>query len=374
MAIDSRGALYVPDFSNNRVLKYNNPFVSDSVADAVWGQKDFSGKDCNRGDFDRPTAATLCFHSDTNRLATNLQSAGVEVDAEGTVWVADTGNHRVLRFSANPRTGVISKMASLVLGQADFKSAEPGRTLDRLYAPSAVRIAPDGSAYVADTGNNRVLVFKPPFESGMEADSEFGSQLHHPTSIEFDPAGRGVWVNDAGNHMVELWDMSGTSVLKVLGKDSYRPERVCDRPLEFLPGAPHLCYIAGGFGIDSQGNVLVPVFLDTADVIRFATDGRDPIGQPTSASSIRRRTPTSKTSGNTLRPGRRGLEGPAHSLRHRSPDVLEQARQAVERQTGGRRRWRRRPGPGSMGLVLRQDQGGRSRTALGVVFRGTKIH
>ena len=278
MAIDGRGALYVPDFSNHRVLKYNSPFVSDAVADAVWGQADFSGIACNRGDFDRPTAETLCFESETNRLATNLQSVGVEVDGAGNVWVADSGNHRVLRFSANPRTGGISKRASLVLGQPDFSSAEPGRALNRLYAPSAVRIAPDGSAYVADTGNNRVLVFAPPFENGMEASSEFGSQLHHPTSIEFDPAGRGVWVNDAGNLMVELWDMAGMSVLKVLGKDSYRPERVCDSSLEFLPGAPRLCPIAGGFGIDSQGNVLVPVFLDAADVIRFGTAGSDPIG------------------------------------------------------------------------------------------------
>ena len=279
MAIDGRGALYVPDFSNNRVLKYNNPFVNDSVADVVWGQADFSGIQCNRGNLRRPTAETICFDSETNRLVTNLQSAGVEVDEEGNVWVADTGNHRVLRFSANPRTGGISKRASLVLGQADFESAEPGSTLDRLYAPSAVRIGPDGSAYVADTGNDRVLIFKPPFKSGMEADSEFGSQLHHPTSIEMDPGGRGIWVNDAGNYMVELWNMAGSSVLKVLGKDSYRPERVCDSALEFLPGAPQMCYIAGGFGIDSEGNVLVPVFLRTADVIRFATDGRDPIGR-----------------------------------------------------------------------------------------------
>ena len=278
MAIDGRGALYVPDFSNNRVLKYNNPFVNDSVADVVWGQADFSGIQCNRGNLRRPTAETICFDSETNRLVTNLQSAGVEVDAQGNVWVADTGNHRVLRFSANPRTGGISKVAGLVLGQEDFESAEPGGTLDKLYAPSAVRIAPDGSAYVADTGNNRVLIFKPPFESGMEADSEFGSQLHHPTSIEIDPGGRGIWVNDAGNNMVELWDMSGSSVLKVLGKDSYRPERVCDSRLESVPGAPQTCYIAGGFGIDSQGNVLVPVFLATADVIRFATAGHDPIG------------------------------------------------------------------------------------------------
>ncbi len=279
MAIDSRGALYVPDFSNHRVLKYNNPFVSDAVADAVWGQADFSGIECNRGDIGRPTAETLCFDSGTNRLATNLQSVGVEVDEEGNVWVADSGNHRILRFSMSSLTGAVSRKASLVLGQADFESAEPGRTLDKLYAPSAVRFAPDGSAYVADTGNNRVLVFKPPFQSGMEAAFEFGSRLHHPTSVEIDPGGRGVWVNDAGNYMVELWDVSGSSVLKVLGKDSYRPERECYKPLESLPSSPHMCPIAGGFGIDSQGNVLIPVFLRTNDVIRFTTAGRAPIGR-----------------------------------------------------------------------------------------------
>ena len=279
MAIDGRGALYVPDFSNHRVLKYNDPFVNDSVADAVWGQADFSGIECNRGDIGRPTAETLCFDSGTNRLATNLQSVGVEVDEEGNVWVADSGNHRVLRFSMSSLTGAVSNRASLVLGQADFESAEPGSTLDKLYAPSAIRFAPDGSAYVADTGNNRVLVFEPPFESGMEATFEFGSRLHHPTSVEIDPDGRGVWVNDAGNYMVELWDMSGSSVSKVLGKDSYRPERECYEPLESLPGTPHMCPIAGGFGIDSQGNVLIPVFLRTNDVIRFTTAGHAPIGR-----------------------------------------------------------------------------------------------
>ena len=278
MAIDSRGALYVPDVSNHRVLKYNNPFVNDTVADAVWGQADFSGIECNRGDIGRPTAETLCFDSGTNRLATNLQSVGVEVDEEGNVWVADSGNHRVLRFSMSRLTGAVSRKASLVLGQADFDSAEPGSTLDKLYAPSAIRFAPDGSAYVADTGNNRVLVFNPPFESGMAASFEFGSKLHHPTSVEIDPDGRGVWVNDAGNYIVELWDLAGSSVLKVLGKDSYRPERECRKPLESLPGTPHMCPIAGGFGIDSQGNVLIPVFLRTSDVIRFTTDGPGPIG------------------------------------------------------------------------------------------------
>ena len=277
MTVDDDGALYVPDFSNHRVLKYNNPFVNDRVADAVWGQLDFSGHKCNRGKLAKPTAATLCFDSGADRLITNLQSAGVEVDEDGNVWVADSGNNRVLRFPMNSLTGRVSKSADLVLGQSDFESAERGSALNEMHRPSAVRIAPDGSAYVADTGNDRVLVFQRPFASGMEADSVFGSQLHHPTSIEFDPAGRGVWINDAGNNMVELWDAAGSSVLKVVGKNSYRPERTCDS-LEFLPGSPWFCRIAGGFGIDAQGNVLVSVFLDVADVIRFSTTGADPIG------------------------------------------------------------------------------------------------
>ena len=284
MAIDGRGALYVPDSLNHRVLKYNNPFVNDSVADAVWGQADFSGATCNRGDLDRPTAETLCFRSLTNVLTTGFTSSGsgVEVDSDGSLWVADSGNHRVLRFPVSALSGSVSKVADLVLGQADFESAELGSAMDKLYAPSAVRIGPDGSAYVADTGNDRVLVFKPPFVSGMEADSEFGSQLHYPTSIEIDPSGAGVWVHDSGNYMVELWDITGISVLKVLGKDSYRPDRTCDVPLTDLPSTPHMCPIAGGLGVDSLGNVLVTSLLRRSAVIRFAnptaSDGQ--IGRP----------------------------------------------------------------------------------------------
>ena len=284
MAIDGRGALYVPDSVNHRVLKYNNPFLNDSVADAVWGQTDFAGSACNRGDLDRPTAETLCFRSLNHLLTAGFLSSGsgVEINSDGSLWVADSGNHRVLRFSASSATGAVSKVADLVLGQPDFESAEPGGTLDRLHAPSAVRIDANGWLYVADTGNDRVLVFKPPFVSGMEADSEFGSQLRRPTSIEIDPSGAGIWVNDSGNFMVELWDMTGTFVLKVLGKDSYRPDQTCHAPLTDLPSAPHMCPIAGGLGVDRLGNVLVTPFLRWSAVIRFAnpaaTDGQ--IGRP----------------------------------------------------------------------------------------------
>ena len=269
MAVDSSGALYVPDSFNHRILKYESPFENDSVADAVWGQADFSGMVCNRGNFDVPTPETLCFHAPTNRLVSNLQSIGVEIDPDGNLWVADSGNHRVLRFSVDS-SGEIAKAADLVLGQPNFHTRNTGNNLDELHAPSAVMIDPNnGQVYVADTGNSRVLVFEQPFESGMKAKNTFGSQLYHPTSIEVDPSGQGIWINDSGNRMVELWDQTGTSVLKVLGKYSYLPNRKCGRALEELPGAPNMCPIAGGLGLDKRGNVLISVFLDTAEVIRF---------------------------------------------------------------------------------------------------------
>ena len=283
MAVDSQGSLYVPDSVNHRILKYESPFEADSVADRVWGQADFSGMECNRGASGEPTSETLCFHSGTNQYHTNRYGNGVEIDAGGNMWVADGGNNRVLRFPADPDSGEIASSADLVLGQPDFESAHTGVTLNSMHGPSAVRIGDNGWAYVADTINDRVLIFRPPFESGMAADMEFGSGFHDPTSLEVDPSGRGVWVVDAGNNMVELWDETGTSLLQVLGKDSYRPDGRCGEPISELPGAPRMCPVAGSVGIDTGGGVLVPVFVDTADVLRFSTlttdSGVEAVGQ-----------------------------------------------------------------------------------------------
>ncbi len=270
MAVDAGGNLYVPDSFNHRILKYENPFEGDSVADEVWGQADFTGMVCNQGVLKEPTAETLCFHSHSNQFtADNRYGSGVEIDAGGNMWVADGGNNRVLRFPLNSDTGRIEKSADLMLGQIDFHSADPGSALDELHAPSAVRIDRNGWVHVVDTVNNRVLVFRPPFESGMRAEQQFGSKFDHPTSLEIDPFGRGVWVVDAHNNMVELWDATGTSVLQILGKDSYQTDRTCGPPMPEAPGAPRMCPIAGSIGIDAQGNVLVPLFIGASDVLRF---------------------------------------------------------------------------------------------------------
>lgn len=177
MFVDSQGNLYVPDIGNNRVLKYDSPFTTDTVADEVWGQDDFTGNKCNKGG--SPSASSLCFASK------GADGLGVAKDASGNLWVADGGNNRVLRFPAGSRT------ADLVLGQSNFTSGgndSTGSTMNRMSSPYAVRISSQGNLYVADKSNNRVLVFNPPFINGMSASGTIGSNLVEPLGLEINPS------------------------------------------------------------------------------------------------------------------------------------------------------------------------------------------
>ena len=266
MAVNDDGDLFVPDSHNNRILKYESPFENDAVADQVWGQDDFTGILCNRGNLTEPTAETLCFHSDTNRLRLNRYGNGAAVDGEGNLWVADGGNNRVLRFPFDPSTGEAANTANLVLGQPGFTTASPGTDIDGLHAPSAVAIGGGGSVYVADTVNDRVLVFEPPLVSGMPATREFGSRFNRPTSLEFDPFGQGLWVNDAGNFMIELWDLATESVATVHGKESYEPDGECSSPF-----VVYTCDMAGGIGLDNRGYQFVALTEVGQDVVRLPT-------------------------------------------------------------------------------------------------------
>ena len=272
MAVDQRGALYVPDSFNNRVLRYDDPFGSDARADQVWGQSDFSGMMCNQGTFDSATAETLCFHSRSNRFEPGHYGAGVALDSSGNLWVADSGNNRVLRFPIRNNSGEISKRADLVLGQSDFERVTPGISLRRLHTPSALRFDARGTLYVVDTDNDRVLAFDPPFKTGMGAARTIGSRLYNPVSVEVDPRDRGLWVNDQQNGMIELWAWEGQEVLAVIGKPSYQPQEGGGPSFRNVPGYAQL-WDATGIAFDAQDNMLVSIASYAQDVLRIPIGG-----------------------------------------------------------------------------------------------------
>jgi DNA-binding beta-propeller fold protein YncE len=131
-------------------------------ASLVLGQAGFDVGSLNRGG--APSAATL--------------AAPEGVWSDGTrLFVADTGNHRVLVWNAFPTSN--GQPADVILGQDGPTSVLPNRGQDGATAttmsfPSAVRIE-GGALFVADTGNNRVLRFNAvTLTSGAAADGVLG--------------------------------------------------------------------------------------------------------------------------------------------------------------------------------------------------------
>jgi hypothetical protein len=153
-AIVANGRLVVADQNNNRVLVWNTvPTVSGTAADMVLGQQDFISYD----DDDEA--------DEMNRPA-GLWSDGFRL------LVSDTGNNRILYWALFPqRTGA---KANYVIGQTEFSRSTAGSSASTLRTPFGV--SSDGTRiYVADSGNNRVLEFDSfPIENGEEAVTVYG--------------------------------------------------------------------------------------------------------------------------------------------------------------------------------------------------------
>jgi hypothetical protein len=222
MFVDGSGNLWVPDALNNRVLLYVSPFTTDTVADAVIGQPSFTANGCNGApDWNTipgPTASTLCFFDPID----SANGSGVRLDASGNLWVADGGNNRVLRF---PKTSSgISGTADIVLGQPSATTRDPGAAMNQLSMPNALLFDASGALYVADSGNHRVVVFVPGpggrFSSGQAAArtiGSFDSSQFGPFTVELDPDGRGVWTTRfvGFQSVADLWSFGGTPVAGV---------------------------------------------------------------------------------------------------------------------------------------------------------------
>ncbi|MGC1677410.1 MAG: choice-of-anchor D domain-containing protein [Candidatus Binataceae bacterium] len=163
ITVDGAGHLYAADPNNNRVLGWSDAagFADGAPADLEIGQNDFLSSTCNQGQSD-PSADSLCHPN------------GVAADAAGNLYVADTTNNRVLMFSTpfagfagTPITGL---SAALVFGQPNAQSSlanNGGIGAASLSDPWGVALDAAGDLFVADSLNNRVLVFTNPLGSAV---------------------------------------------------------------------------------------------------------------------------------------------------------------------------------------------------------------
>ncbi len=219
---DSAGRLWVADNQNSRVLRFDDAALKANGADAdgLLGQTDF---------YSNGTATTQ------NGM---IYPWGMFLDSSGRLWVADYGNHRVLRFddAANKADGAD---ADGVLGQANFETIEPVCAQNRLNSPREVSVDPDGRLYVAEGLNNRVLVFEAAagLANGAYASVVLGQlnfttctsntgglneySLSSPAGVFYDPALSVLWVADAANQRVLMYGNTAELATLVLGQPDF---------------------------------------------------------------------------------------------------------------------------------------------------------
>jgi DNA-binding beta-propeller fold protein YncE len=128
------------------------------------------------------------------------QPWGITLDAKSNLYVADTWNHRILKFDGNGRF----LLAWGVGGQA---ADGP----DRLWGPRAIAAGPDGNLYITDTGNKRVVVYSSNGKFLFQFPGSGQAQLNEPVGIAFGPDEK-VYVADTWNQRVVVFKADGTFV------------------------------------------------------------------------------------------------------------------------------------------------------------------
>jgi sugar lactone lactonase YvrE len=250
--------LAIADTGNNRILVYNTPIDTLGSPAVVLGQTDFSNGGANRGS-GTPAANTF-----------NIPGS-VAKDSAGNLYVADSGNARVLIFRPPFSTGM---KASVVIGQHGFTSANVSNTATGMGSSYSVAIDSKGNLWVGDDTNDRVMEYTPPFSNGMAATLVLGqsstdgakvcyetsptpTNLCSPNGMSFDAQGN-LWLADADfNRILEFTPPFSTGMAATLELGQPGPAF----NLDYTPIASAIS-LAAPFDLkfDSNGNLWVADF------------------------------------------------------------------------------------------------------------------
>lgn len=210
--------MYVADTYNNRILCFVDyrTVQTGGTADFVIGQPDFFHSIPNYN----PTTPD----SSTANAPTQVglfHPTGMVVDPKtGDLYVADSGNSRVLRFPAPfAQPTKLLQSADLVLGQSNFTTKITDVSGSRMAGPYGLAWASGVGLLVSDTVDNRVLLFPGSnFASGMSATSIWGqpnptaitpgttdNRFNGPHGIALDSSFR-LYVIDTGNSRMVVFD------------------------------------------------------------------------------------------------------------------------------------------------------------------------
>jgi sugar lactone lactonase YvrE len=133
---------------------------------------------------------------------------GIAVDASGYIYVADSGNNRIVRFL--PVSGSITEWQTF---------GTLGSGTNQLNKPLGVFVK-NSKVYVADTGNSRIVTFDTA-GGNWRAYGSKGSgdgQFYNLYDVVADDAGY-IWVSDTMNKRVVKLDVTGKFITAYTGYD-----------------------------------------------------------------------------------------------------------------------------------------------------------
>ncbi len=166
----SGDALYVADTWNGRVQAYTTAGVLRASAGELYGPR------------------------------------GVAIAPDGRVWVADTGNHRVVSYGALLEDRRITGK----------RGSGPGE----FVSPIGVATSPSGSIYVADTGNRRIQILSP--EGAVRGGFEFaGWADNSEPGLAVDADGT-IYATDPATGAVVALDPAGAVRLRITADEAGR--------------------------------------------------------------------------------------------------------------------------------------------------------
>jgi DNA-binding beta-propeller fold protein YncE len=178
IAIAPDGSLYIADTNNNRIQH----LTTFGEIIATWGTfADSTVSDAPGGTFNNPW--------------------GVAVGPDGSVYVADTWNSRIQKFTSSGRFITMWGYS----GQAE----QP----DAFWGPRAIAVDNLGRVYVVDTGNKRIVIFN---ANGAYI-TQFGStgyeagQFDEPVGISIDQSGR-IYIADTWNQRIQAFEPDATGM------------------------------------------------------------------------------------------------------------------------------------------------------------------
>jgi sugar lactone lactonase YvrE len=174
LAMDKNGFLYVTDYKQNEVRRYQ---MSEPHGRVVAGGK-----------------------GQGNRLDQFNGPIYLFVGRDNSVYVSDEQNHRVMKWREGSKEGIV------VAG-----GRQKGNGLEQLSEPAKVIVDSWNNIYVADWGNHRIMSWPREATQGhaivdANVPERQWKQLKHPISLAFDSRGN-LYVTNQWNHEVLKFDI-----------------------------------------------------------------------------------------------------------------------------------------------------------------------